>query len=320
MSTLTRPTVAGRVDGRIIGAFAILYVIWGSTYLFIRLASQTIPPLLMSGVRFLIAGTVLVAITRHNRDGAAAQADPIGPRQWGAAAVTGGLLLLGGNGVVSYGEQFVASGVVALIVATVPLFIALLGALFLGQRMRRVAIVGLVVGLGGTAVLLRPGGGAGDPLRMLLVVASPLSWAIGSLYATRGPLPRRLLLASGMEMLCGGVMLTVAGAATGEIGAVHLGRISLVSALSVLYLVVFGSLIAFSAYVWLLSKVATTAVATYAYVNPLVAVVLGWAFLGEQITGQTLLAAALIVVAVALILRRPAPARGEYAAPVETVA
>jgi drug/metabolite transporter (DMT)-like permease len=312
--------VAGRVDGRIIGAFAILYVIWGSTYLFIRLASETIPPLLMAGSRFLIAGAVLVAITRGKRAGGAAQADPIGPRQWGAAAVTGGLLLLGGNGLVSYGEQFVASGVVALIVATVPLFIALLGALFLGQRMRRVAVVGLVVGLGGTAVLLRPGGGAGDPGHLLLVLASPLTWAIGSLYATRGPLPKRLLLASGMEMLCGGVMLMVAGAATGEFGALHLGGISVVSALSVLYLVVFGSLIAFSAYVWLLSKVATTAVATYAYVNPLVAVLLGWVFLGEQISGQTLLAAALIVVAVALILRRPAPVRRECAAPVETVA
>jgi drug/metabolite transporter (DMT)-like permease len=215
------------------------------------------------------------------------------------------LLLLGGNGGVVYGEQFVPSGTVALLVATVPLFIALFSALFLGQRLRRVAVAGIGVGLLGTAVLLRPGGGAADPAHMLLVLVAPLTWAVGSLYATRGPLPRRLLPATGMEMLCGGVLLLIAGLVTGELANLHLDRISLVSGLSLVYLVVFGSLIAFSAYVWLLSKVPTTAVATYAYVNPLVAVLLGWAFLGEQITGQTLLAAALIIVAVVLILSRP---------------
>jgi drug/metabolite transporter (DMT)-like permease len=233
------------------------------------------------------------------------EGDPIGRRQWGASAVTGALLLLGGNGGVAYGEQFVPSGTVALLVATVPLFIALFSALFLGQRLRRVAVAGIGVGLLGTAVLLRPGGGAADPGHMLLVLVSPLSWATGSLYATRGPLPKRLLVATGMEMLCGGAMLLVAGVITGELPNLHLDRISLVSALSLAYLVVFGSLVAYTAYVWLLSKVPTTAVATYAYVNPLVAVLLGWAFLGEHITGQTLLAAALIIVAVVLILSRP---------------
>lgn len=302
MTTMARPTVARRLDGRVVGAFAIVYVIWGSTYLFIRLASQTMPPLLMSGVRFLIAGTVMLLIT-HRRAGA--EGDPIGPRQWRAAAITGALLLVGGNGGVSYGELFVPSGVVALLVATVPLFIALIGALFLGQRLRPVAMVGIAIGLLGTGILVRPGG-SGDPGHMLLVLASPLSWALGSLYATRGALPRRLFVASGMEMLIGGALLVVAGLVTGELASLHLDRISLLSILSLLYLIVFGSLIAFSAYVWLLSRVATTAVATYAYVNPLVAVVLGWAFVGEQITGQTVLAGAFIIVAVALILARPA--------------
>lgn len=303
MTSLARPAVVHRLGGRVIGAFAIVYVIWGSTYLFIRLASETIPPLLMAGVRFLIAGAILAAIS--SRAGGDGKADPIGRRQWGAAAATGALLLLGGNGIVSYGEQFVASGTVALLVATVPLFIALFSALFLGQRLRRVAVVGIGIGLLGTAVLLRPGGGAADPGHLLLVLASPLTWAIGSLYATRGPLPKRLLLATAMEMLCGGALLLIAGLLTGELSGLHLDRISLVSALSLAYLVVFGSLIAFSAYVWLLSKVPTTSVATYAYVNPLVAVLLGWAFLGEHITGQTLLAAALIIIAVVLILSRP---------------
>ena len=266
MTTVARSPVLQRVGGRIIAAFAAVYVIWGSTYLFIRIAVETMPPLLMAGVRFLIAGAVLLVITGRMREPAD---DPIGRPQWRACAITGALLLLGGNGGVSYGEQFVASGVVALLVATVPLFIALLGALFLGQHLRRFAIAGIVVGLTGTAVLLRPGsGGAADPGHMLLVLVSPLAWAIGSLYATRGPLPKRALVATGMEMLCGGALLLVVGLLSGEAAAVHLGRISLASWLSVLYLIVFGSLVAFSAYVWLLGQAPTTAVATYAYVNP----------------------------------------------------
>jgi drug/metabolite transporter (DMT)-like permease len=318
VTSLARSAVVRRLGGRVIGAFAIVYVIWGSTYLFIRLASETIPPLLMAGARFLVAGAILLAITSRVGGG---QGDPIGRRQWGAAGIVGALLLLGGNGGVAYGEQFVPSGTVALLVATVPLFIALFSALFLGQRLRRVAVVGIGIGLLGTAVLLRPGGGTADPGHMLLVLASPLTWAIGSLYATRGPLPRRLMLATGMEMLCGGTLLLVAGLVTGELARLHLDRISLVSALSFAYLVVFGSLIAFSAYVWLLTKVPTTAVATYAYVNPLVAVLLGWAFLGEHITGQTLLAAALIIIAVVLILSRPpVSSRRAPELPVDSVA
>jgi drug/metabolite transporter (DMT)-like permease len=318
VTTLVRSSAINRLGGRVIGAFAIVYVIWGSTYLFIRLASETIPPLLMAGVRFLVAGAILLALTSRMRG---RQRDPIGRRQWGATAVTGALLLLGGNGGVAYGEQFVASGTVALLVATVPLFIALFSALFLGQRLRRVAVIGIGVGLLGTAVLIRPGGGNADPGHMLLVLAAPLTWAIGSLYATRGPLPKRLLVATGMEMLCGGALLVVAGLLAGELPSLHLDRISLVSGLSLAYLVVFGSLIAFSAYVWLLSKVPTQAVATYAYVNPLVAVLLGWAFLGEPITGQTLLAAALIIVAVVLILSRsPVQSRRAPVLPKESVA
>ncbi|MDQ6856499.1 MAG: EamA family transporter [Candidatus Dormibacteraeota bacterium] len=303
MTTLARPPVLQRGRGRVIAAFAAVYTIWGSTYLFIRIAVETMPPLLMSGVRFLVAGATLLAIT--SRLGGADH-DPIGWRQWRATAITGGLLLLGGNGGVSFGEQYVPSGIVALLVATVPLFIALFGALALGHRLSRLAMGGIAIGLLGTAVLLRPGaGGTGDIGHMLLVLVSPLSWAIGSLYATRGALPKRALVATGMEMLCGGVLLLLVAFVTGEAATLHLDQISLASWLSVLYLVVFGSLVAFSAYVWLLAKVSTTAVSTYAYVNPLVAVLLGWAFLGERITGQTLLAGALIVIAVALILLRP---------------
>ncbi len=303
MTMLARPPVTQRAGAAVVAAFAAVYLIWGSTYLFIRIAVETMPPLLMAGVRFVVAGGVLLAITSRM---AGAARDPVGWPQWRATAIAGGLLLAGGNGGVSFGEQYVASGVVALLIATVPLFVALLGALALGVRLRRPAVAGIAIGLLGTAVLLRPGSaGSTDTAHMLLVLASPLCWAAGSLYATRGRLPRRALVATGMEMLCGGALLIVLALATGEAAAVHVDRISMASWLSVLYLIVFGSLVAFSAYVWLLTKVTTTAVSTYAYVNPLVAVLLGWAVLGERITAQTLIAGALIVVAVALILARP---------------
>ncbi len=300
MTTAARSGIVQRVGGPVIAAFAAVYVVWGSTYLFIKIAVETIPPLLMAGARYLVAGAILLVITARM---GGQREDPVGPRQWRAALITGALLLLGGNGGVSYGEQFVASGVVALLVATVPLFVALFGAIFLGNRLRRAGVLGIAVGFVGAAVLLRPGGGAGgSPAHMLLVLLSPLSWATGSLYATRAALPRRPLVGTAMEMLCGGALLLVVGLVTGEAGALHLQRISVASWLALLYLVVFGSLVAFSAYVWLLTRVSTTAVATYAYVNPLVAVLLGWAVLGERITGQTLLAAGLIIVAVVLIL------------------
>jgi drug/metabolite transporter (DMT)-like permease len=303
MTTRARSGALQGVGGRVVAAFAAVYVIWGSTYLFIRIAIDSIPPLLMAGARFIVAGAVLLAITARM---GGARGDPVGPRQWLAAAVTGALLLLGGNGGVSYGEKFVPSGVVALMVATVPMFIAVFGAVALGKRLRPPAIAGVAVGLVGTAVLVHPGAaGTGDAGHLLLVLVAPLTWALGSLYATRGPLPKRPLVATAMEMLCGGVLLVIAGLLTGEAAALRIDRISLGSWLSMLYLVVFGSLVAFSAYVWLLTKVPTQAVATYAYVNPLVAVLLGWAVLGERVTAQTLIAAALIIIAVALILSRP---------------
>jgi drug/metabolite transporter (DMT)-like permease len=303
MTTLARPPVVQRVGGRVIAAFAAVYVIWGSTYLFIRIAGETIPPLLMAGLRFLVAGGLLYAVTRRMGGGAE---DPVGPRQWRAAAIAGALLLAGGNGLVSYGEEFVPSGIVALLVGTVPLFIALFAGLFLGQRLRPLAMAGIAVGLIGTGLLLRPGGGSGgDTAHMFLVLLAPLSWAAGSLYSTRAPLPRRPLVATAIEMLCGGVLLVAFAAVTGELNGFHPAQVTVAAWLSVLYLVVFGSIVAFTCYVWLLGTVSTTAVATYAYVNPVVAVALGALFLQERITVQTLVAAAIILSAVALILARP---------------
>lgn len=303
-TTVTPPSRRLRTlpGGPVVAAFATVYIVWGSTYLFIRIAGESIPPLLMAGMRFLLAGGILFAATARRGD---VRGDPLGPRQWRAAAIAGGLMLVGGNGMVSYGETFVASGTVALLVATVPLFIALFGGIFLGRRLRPLAIVGIAVGLLGTGLLIRPGGG-GDVGHMALVLVSPLTWSAGSLYSTRAPLPRRPLVTCGMEMLAAGAGLVVLAALVGELGSFHPQTVTLAAWLSLLFLVVFGSILAFSCYVWLLAKVPTTAVATYAYVNPVVAVFLGAVVLGEAVTGTTLVAAAAIILAVVLIL---APAR-----------
>ncbi|MHB8717766.1 MAG: EamA family transporter [Candidatus Dormibacteria bacterium] len=294
-----RPRSLG--SGPVVAAFAVVYVVWGSTYLFIRIAGESIPPLLMAGIRFVVAGGILYAATATRGEPAA---DPVGPRQWGAAAVAGALLLVGGNGMVSYGETFVASGTVALLVATVPLFVALFGGAFLGRRLRPAAIAGIGIGLLGTTLLIRPGGG-GDAAHMALVLVAPVAWAAGSLYSTRAPLPKRPLVTTAMEMLTAGLMLIALAAAVGEFGSFHPDRVPLTAWLSLLYLIAFGSILAFSCYVWLLSEVPTTAVATYAYVNPVVAVFLGAVVLGEPVGATTLLAAAAIIVAVLLILSPP---------------
>lgn len=287
----------------VVAAFAAVYVIWGSTYLAIRLAVGTIPALLMASCRFLLAGALMLAFT-WNRRGTVRRVEVR------TTAVVGVLLLLGGNGGVSFGEQFVPSAVAALLVATVPLWMAMLGGAILGERTGGRRWAGVAVGLAGTALLLRPGNPGTEHLPdMLVVLASPLCWASGSLYAKRAPLPRNPLFGTGMEMLIGGIALGIAAVATGDLGRLHLSQISLTSGLAFAYLVIFGSLLAFTAYSWLLGKVSVAAAGTYAFVNPVVAVVLGWAFDAETITPFTLLAMVLIVVAVAAIV---APHRGDH--------
>lgn len=287
------------------GALAVVYVVWGSTYYFIRVAIDTMPPLLMGAVRFTVAGSLLYAVAVRAGD---RRGDVPTLRHWRSAFIIGVALLTLGNGGVILGEQYIPTGITALLIATVPLFMALFAWLFAGERMRPMTTAGIAVGLFGVVLLLRPGANGGaSPTAMLILLIAPICWASGSLYARRASLPARPLVATGMEMLCGGAVLFIAAAAHGELGQVHLNAVSVRSALALAYLVVFGSIIAFSAYVWLLRNASTPLVSTYAYVNPLVAVLLGWALLGEHITGQTLVAAALIVVAVAMILRRSSP-------------
>jgi drug/metabolite transporter (DMT)-like permease len=285
---------------RVLAAFAAIYLVWGSTYLGIRIAIETLPPLLTAGLRFIIAGPLLYAWAR--KSGAPR---PTGT-QWRAATAVGGLLLLGGNGFVTWAEQRVPSGLAALLVATVPLWMVLLDWLFLrGGRPAGKVFLGLVLGLAGIVLLIGPTDLLGehrvDLIGVAMMLLAALSWAIGSLYTRRAPLPDAPLLGTGMEMIAGGALLLLASGVKGEWTQVDLAAVSLRSWLALAYLTLMGSIVAFTAYTWLLRVSTPARVATYAYVNPVVAIVLGWAVAGEVLTGQMLLAAVVIVLAVVVI-------------------
>ncbi|MCC6739285.1 MAG: EamA family transporter [Planctomycetia bacterium] len=286
-------------------ALAAVYVIWGSTYLAIRFAIDTLPPFTMAGARFLAAGLAMYAVVR-------ARGTPRPePGHWPGAALIGGLMLLGGNGAVCWAERSVATGMASLLIATVPLWAVLLGAMLPGGRLPgpRVA-AGILVGLAGVALLVRPWqGGAVDPAGAAALLFGAASWAAGSVLSRRVRLPESPLVATAMEMIAGGALLLVAGAAAGEWPRLDPHAVTLKSALAVAYLAVFGSIVGFTAFVWLLRHTSAVVATSYAYVNPLVAVLLGWAFAGEQPTPLTALAGALVVGAVALISTdRPPPA------------
>ena len=292
-------------------AFASIYLIWGSTYLAIRFAIETMPPLLMAGVRFVIAGGLLVAWQR------AAGAPAPSRIEWRSATIIGAFLLLGGNGGVVWAEQFVESGLAALIVSTVPIWVVFLDwARPGGHRPPRAVLVGIAGGIVGMIILIGPAELAGasrvDLGGAIVLIGASLAWSTGSLYARSAPLPSRPLLATGMEMLAGGVLLLVAGSLAGEVGRVDPAAISAKSVAALAYLIGFGALVGFTAYVWLLRNVDTAKVATYAYVNPIVALVLGWWMAGEDLTARSLIAALVILAAVVLITtqgrfrRRPA--------------
>lgn len=286
---------------KIIAAFAAIYVIWGSTYLAIAIAIQTAPPFLMAGVRFVIAGLLLYAWMRLR--GAPRPSMP----NWRAAAVVGGLLLLGGNGAVVWAEQRVPSGVAALIVATLPVWLVVMDWIRPnGTRPNGLVLAGLAMGLVGVGVLIGPatlaGGSRIDVLGALVLMGGSICWAAGSLYSKQAPLPKSSALGMAMQMLAGGALLFAAGTVAGEWSTLDVGAISTASGGAILYLIVFGSLIGFTAYMWLLRVAPPARVATYAYVNPVVAVFLGWLVLGEAISARTVIAAAIIVGAVALIV------------------
>jgi drug/metabolite transporter (DMT)-like permease len=284
----------------VVAAFAAVYVVWGSTYLAILFAIETIPPFLMAGARFLVSGAALYAWTRSRGAPRPTRAN------WRAAAVVGAFLLVGGNGGVAWSEQRVPSGLAALLVATVPLWMVLLdwwrGG---GARPTGRTWAGIAVGFLGLGILVGPaellGGGAADPLGAGVLVLASVLWAIGSVDSRRAALPESPFQATAMEMLAGGALLVLVGSATGEWGRFDPAAVSGRSLLALAYLIAFGSCVGFTAYIWLLRHVEVAKVSTYAYVNPVVAVFLGWLLAGEPVTARTLAAAAVIVVAVAFI-------------------
>lgn len=308
-ATRTQPPAAA-----VAVALLTVYVVWGSTYLAIAVMIETLPPLLAAGTRFLAAGALMLGvISLHRRWRAGRQpgeppAEAMTGAQWRATWIVGTLLLLGGNGGVVLAERLIPSGLAAVLVATVPIWLAVLDAIVERRPPSLLVVGGLVAGIAGVAILLLPvqGLAAIDPGGVALVVIGAMAWAAGSIYARRAPLPRSGLVATGMEMAGGGLSLLVAGVLIGEVGRTDVAGFSGASLLAFGYLVVFGSFIAFTAYTWLLANVSVSTVGTYAYVNPIVAVALGAIFLSEPITPRTIVASLLIVGAVvAMVSGRP---------------
>jgi len=297
--------------GLVVAAFAAIYLIWGSTYLGIRIAVETLPPFLLAGFRSLIAGALMFAFAYPRAGERPSRA------HWKSAVVIGGLLLLGGNGLVTWSEQTVPSGAASLIITTVPLWMVLLHWMRRdGARPTLAEGIGVVLGFGGVTLLIGAEDlGNGAPLDRwgaagLLVAA--LSWALGSLHSRRAHLPRSPLLATAMQMLAGGTLLILAGLLRGEAGAFHWSKVSTASLLAFAYLIVFGSLIGFTAYCWLLRVSTPARVSTYAFVNPMVAVFFGCVLGNEPFSPRLLIASAIIIAAVVVIVavRTRAPASG----------
>jgi drug/metabolite transporter (DMT)-like permease len=286
---------------RLIAAFAAVYLVWGSTYLAIRFAVETLPPLLMAGSRFVLSGLILLAWARW-RDGAAAPSRA----EWRTGLIAGALLLLGGNGAVVWAEQRVPSGIAALLVAIVPLWMVVLEWLRPGGCRPAFAVfAGVTLGLVGLLLLVGPNSMRGtegaNTIGAIVLVLGSLSWAAGSLFTKWAPRASAGTAAAGTQMLAGGGLLILAGVIAGEPGRLDLAHVSTRSLLGFTYLVTFGSLVGFTAYLYLLAHTTAAKAATYAYVNPVVAVLLGWAIGHEPVTSRTLMAAAVILAGVAII-------------------
>jgi drug/metabolite transporter (DMT)-like permease len=280
----------------------IVYVVWGSTYLAIRVAVETMPPLLMGAARFTTAGLLLYAVARAR---GAPSVRTLSRAQIGACWLVGSLLAAGGNGVVNVAEQYIPSSLAALVIASVPLWVVLMRRVT-GESIPRLTLASVAVGFGGVALLLLPGGAThlGKPIGFFLVVCAAFSWALGSFSSRRVPLPPNALLSTAIQMFGGGLTLLVAGLVLGEAPDVHPENFSTDSLLAFAYLIFIGSLVAYTAYVWLLQNAPISKVATYAYVNPVIAIFLGWAILSENITATMLIGALVIVCSVAATVRR----------------
>jgi drug/metabolite transporter (DMT)-like permease len=284
---------------RVLLAFAAIYLIWGTTYLAIRYAIETLPPFLMGATRFFLAGGLLYGY-------AAARGLPRArPSAWYPAAVSAALLFLVAQGGVAWAEQYIASGLAALLVATMPIWMLVLDwARPAGQRPSPTMAAGVVLGFSGVVLLLAPWQTSGrdiDIVAAAVVLVGAVSWVVGSLYTRAVTISSSHLRSTAMQMLCGAVLLLAVGTVSGEWGRLSLEGISLISVLAVLYLAIMGSLVALTAYTWLLSVAQPSRVATYAYVNPIVALFLGWLLAGEVLNTRMVLAAAVIVASVAVV-------------------
>ena len=283
-------------------ALLTIYIVWGSTYLAIRVMVETMPPLLAAGVRFAVAGAIFWLILRLRRGSGAMR---VTRRQAGYAALAGTLLCFGGNGLVTVAEQEVPSGLTALIIGAVPLIVVLLRTAE-GDRPALPTLAGVAIGFVGLAVLVVPGDRPGDaPLwGVLLILAAAVSWALGSYYSPRMELPADPLVSTSLQMLFGGAGMLVVGSLAGELDEFDPGAFSGDSVLALVYLIFIGGLLAYTAYTWLLQNAPISTVTTYAYVNPVIAVLLGWAILEEEITAAVVIGAAAIVLSVAMVVRR----------------
>jgi drug/metabolite transporter (DMT)-like permease len=284
--------------------FAAIYLIWGSTYLGIRYAVETIPPFLMMGIRHLVAGVLVYAWAR--RSGVPAPA----LKQWKFAVIAGAILFLGGHGVLAWAEQKVPSGLAALLCATLPLWTVLLARA--DGTERRLGIkgwIGVVLGFTGVAVLIGPSA-LGPRLNLLAAAAaagSALLWAVGTGYTRKVVMPSSKILSAAMQMISGGTLLLIAGSMAGETSHLHMANLTMRSVLSLAYLIVFGSIVAFTVYTWLVSVSSPSMLSTYAYVNPVIAVFLGCALAGEPLGLRTLAATGIIVASVVLVSTRKKP-------------
>jgi drug/metabolite transporter (DMT)-like permease len=290
--------MAGRPDWRVWLALVTVYVVWGSTFVALAIVVRDLPPFLAMALRHLVAGAILLAIALPRGDRAA---DPIGGRQVLAGFVFGALLFVCSHGTLAWAQQTVSAGMAALLAGSIPIWMALFDRVAFGRRLARGGYLGIALGFVGLGFLFDPfGGGSVDRLAGLVVLLGAMTWAAGSLYSRGAALPKRPLVSAGLGSFCGGVLLAAVAALGGEVGEAEWTRDAL---LALGYLVVAGSLVGFTAYVWLLRSAPTSLVSTYAYVNPIVAVALGWLLLGEAITTQMLVAGGAVLVSVAMILR-----------------
>jgi drug/metabolite transporter (DMT)-like permease len=297
-------------------AIIILYFVWGSTYLGIRVAVSSIPPFLMAAVRFAIAGAVMLAVVAVARRG---QVTRPTLREWRDTFIIGALLMGGGMGAVAWGELTVPSGIAGVLIAMMPVWVAVFGRAFLGEQLPGLAIVGIAAGMVGVAILVGSGVALDrslDPAGVAALIVSPISWAAGSLFsAHRAHLPQDPFLTTGMEMVAGSIVLAAAALVSGEVAGFRPAAVTGDSLLALVYLTAIGSLVAFTAFAWVLRQAPLPLIATYAFVNPVVAVFLGWLILHEAVTPVQFVAGAVIVVGVALLIvsrgrmQAPRPAR-----------